>query len=369
MTIGIDLGTTNTVAAIDGEVLELSDASKRRSIMPSAVAFPPTGATLVGTAARRRRAIDPRNTIFSSKRIIGRTWFSMETGHFQKRYPFELIKTNSETPAFRTRAGVFSPTEIATKILGPVAALCANAATSKTLIGVPASFPTDARLATAEAARKAGFMKVEVVDEPLATAWAYFINGLGGGTRYAAVYDLGGGTFDLAIVDCTRQPFKVLAHGGDVYLGGDDVDHALATWAAEEVLRVHRWDLRTDAEVFDRLMLECEYAKIRLSYAAQTRIELSQVDPLGPAGSTGLSVDRPMLARLCTDLAQRTFTVCDQVLAKVGLKAAEIGSVFLAGGSTLLPMVRSGVEAYFGRPARCDFDPMEVVSIGASHVK
>ena len=158
------------------------------------------------------------------------------------------------------------------------------------VLGVPSGFDARARAATMAAAQAAGFASVRIIDEPTATAWAYHRGGHAG-ERLAVVFNLGGGTFDLAVVDCWQEPFKVLAHGGDLYLGGDDVDHALATWAADEVLRQHAWDLRSDPETFDRLVLECERAKIRLSFAAQTSVELAEVDPAAPVAAAGLAVE------------------------------------------------------------------------------
>jgi molecular chaperone DnaK len=364
--IGIDLGTTNTAVAVDGVVCSLGDTPRGRATFPSVVAFPPTGTTLVGAAARRRRAIDPRNTIFSAKRIIGRGWFARETRDFQSRYPFDLVRTEQDAPAFRTRAGVLSPEAIATEILRSVQEqIPAAVASSAAVVGVPSGFGEAARAATAAAAAAAGFASVRVIDEPVATAWAYHRGALAG-ERLAVVFDLGGGTFDLAVVDCWHDPFRVLAHGGDLYLGGDDVDHALAVWAADEVLRRYSWDVRTDPETFDRLVIECERAKIRLSFAARTRLELAEVDPAAPAAASGLVVERPQLETLCTDLVRRTFGVCDEVLGQAGVKARDVEAVYLAGGTCQLPMIRAAVAQYFDRPPRCDYDPMEVVAIGAS---
>jgi molecular chaperone DnaK len=182
----------------------------------------------------------------------------------------------------------------------------------------------------------------------------------------AVVYDLGGGTFDMSVLDCTESPFRVLARGGDLYLGGDDIDRAIAAWAAEEVARVHRWDLRSDPVVWDRLVIECERAKIRLCYAKETRIELAQVDPAAPAAESCIDLADTMLADLCMDLVKRTFVICDAVLNQAGTRAQDIDAVFLAGGATQLPTVQSAVKQYFGRTPRCSYDPMEVVGIGAS---
>jgi molecular chaperone DnaK len=180
------------------------------------------------------------------------------------------------------------------------------------------------------------------------------------------VYDLGGGTFDLAIVDCSGPHARVIAHGGDAYLGGDDVDSAIAAWVADQVVRQFGWDLRRDPVVLDRLLVQCERAKVRLGFAQDVRIELSQVDPAAPAAAQGVVLSRAKFDELSHDLVTRTFIVCDQVLKAASTTARDIDAVFLSGGTTLLPAVREGVARYFGSLPRCDYDPMEVVAVGAS---
>lgn len=364
-TIGIDFGTTNSVAAVKSRVVPVPSEDDT-AILPSVVAFPPSGTTVVGTAARRRRAIDSRNTIFSSKRLVGRSWVSSETEEFRSRYPFDFVQTEAGAPAFKTRAGVFTPEDIAAFVL---VKLLENSPVSpgeaRAVVAVPSGYARPHREATASAARKAGLVDVALVDEPVATAAAYL-------APYeelierAVVYDLGGGTFDVAVVDCTERPFRVLARGGDLYLGGDDIDRAIASWAAEQVARLHRWDLRSDPVVWDRLVVECERAKIRLCYAKETRIELAQVDPAAPAAESSIALGQDMLAQLSLELVQRTFIICDAVLNKANVRAQEVGAVFLAGGATQSPMVQQAVTQYFSRTPRAAFDPMEVVAIGAS---
>lgn len=366
--LGIDLGTTNSVAAIDGNVVgPVGPGSEEASrVLPSVVAFPPAGSVLVGAEARARRAIDPLNTIFSSKRLMGSTWHSYAATRFRAQYPFELVECEGGTPVFRTRAGDVSPVEIGEKI---VRALLQRSALdpqrlSATLC-VPAAFDQAARNATLEAARRAGIGEVSLVDEPVATATAYLTTGAEKRGRFV-VYDLGGGTFDVAVLDGSGEEARLLAHGGDSYLGGDDVDHALATWIADEVVRAHGWDLRADALVFDRLLSRAEQAKIELCFATQTRVDLTEIDPAAPLTSASLVVDRAQLEQVGRTLVTRTFAVCDEALRAAGLKTRDVTAVFLAGGATLLPSVRKGVADYFAQLPRCDIDPLEVVAIGAS---
>ncbi len=362
--IGIDFGTTNTVASAAGLVLPLA-LEQGSSVLPSVVAFPPNGATLVGSGARRRRAIDPRNTISSIKRLIGRGWNAAEVVEFRARSPLDLFRRDDGSPAIRTRAGVHDATAIAALILEAVVReLPAPPDQVKAVITVPSRFQEEHRRAVVGAARSAGLQRVAVVDEPVATALAYLSGGAHGYQR-VAIYDLGGGTLDVAIVDCRQRPFRVTAHGGDLYLGGDDFDRALADWAADQVAERQRWDLRPDPVVYDRLVIECERAKIRLCTEPVTRIDLGQVDPSAPLVDRYLELDEATLEQLCLALVYRSFVVCDAVLADAGTDRSQIDAVFLAGGTTLLPMVSSAVENYFGRRPRADIDPVEVVSIGA----
>jgi molecular chaperone DnaK len=363
--LGIDLGTTNTSAAYGMQALDLTANPEGGVLLPSVVAFSPTGATLVGSPALRRRIIDPENTIYSSKRVIGRSFSSSEAREFRHRYPFRAREAADGGMEFVTRAGAFTPVDIAARL---VTAVCRDVPVDPwvvpTVITVPATFQAPQRQATAEAAQRAGLKHVSVVEEPHATALAYAARL--GKVSTAAVYDLGGGTFDFALLDCGKDPFEMIAHDGDPFLGGNDVDYALAQWAAEEILKEHNWDARRDPEAFDRLTLECERAKIRLSYAAETTLDLGQVEPvLLPAG-TKLTVDIPRLESLTRDLLQRTFVICDAVLRRAGRTADTVDCVFLAGGSTLLPMVREGLQRFFGKAPRDEITPVEVVSIGAS---
>jgi molecular chaperone DnaK len=362
--IGIDFGTTNTAAALRFRVLPIS-VERGLGTMPSVVAYPPSGVTLVGSGARRRRAIDPKNTIFSAKRLIGRRWHAPEVAEFAARYPFDLEERDGG-PVFKTRGGFLSPTEVAATILGVLQRdLPLSDEPVSAVITVPSRFDDDHRGATEEAARRAGFDDVQVIDEPVATATAY----LAGKTvppGFAVVYDLGGGTFDVALIDCRKKPFEVVAHGGDLYLGGDDIDHAIAVWAAEEIARQYRWDLRDDPIVFDRLVVACERAKIALCEAHEARIDLSRIDPAAPVASGFLVLQETVLRALALDLVYRTFVICDAVLADAGVRANQVEQVFLAGGTTQLPMVRTAVAQYFGREPMAEHSPLEVVSLGAS---
>jgi molecular chaperone DnaK len=215
------------------------------------------------------------------------------------------------------------------------------------------------------AARQVGFEPVRTVLEPVATALAYS-NGRSIRLGNVAVYDFGGGTFDLAVLDCTSWPFQVLAHGGDAYVGGDDIDQALAVAVARTVLEKTRWDVRGDPTVFAQLVSACERAKIELCTAETARICLGEVDEAAPVPEAEVVLDREQLAKLSAELVRSTFLTCDSTLGDARIKASEIDAVLLAGGTTKLPMVREGVRKYFGREPRADVDPLTVVAIGAS---
>ncbi len=219
--LGIDLGTTNTVASIENYVHAISDTGG--ITLPSVVAFLPNGTTQIGAAASRRRAIDPLNTIFSSKRLIGRKFSDTQTTEFTERYPLEVVSEGDDEPAFETRAGRFSPTQIASMVLGAVHDQLKHLAwgLDAKIITVPAAFNASQRRATAAAAGLTGLGDVQLIDEPTATAAAYVA--LPGRVKTAAVYDLGGGTFDFAILDCSRRPPRLLANASDMFLGGDDI--------------------------------------------------------------------------------------------------------------------------------------------------
>jgi len=363
-TIGIDLGTTNTVAAANAGVLPLRSVEKPTPILPSVVAYLPNGETVVGEQARARRAIDVKNTVYSAKRVIGEAWHSYQAREFSAHYPFDLVASSEGQVGFKTRAGVVTATDVATEILR---SLCrqieVDAGELAAVVTVPVGFSAQQRGATLSALHAAGFASARCIAEPVATALAYLDRN---NLRYGAVYDLGGGTFDLAIIECIREPLRIVAHGADPYLGGDDIDRALANWIADLVLRERGWDLRSDPQVFTRLTLEAERAKVRLSGTPTAPVDLSAVDAAAPPDMPAITLQRSTLWQLSVALIKRTFVVCDQVLSSAGLTARQIDAVFLAGGATLLPGVRDAVAEYFGPRLRYELDPMHVVSLGAS---
>ena len=363
--LGIDLGTTNTVAAIENVALPIS-TEDGRTTLPSVVSFIPNGRIQCGISAKRRRSIDPQNTIYSSKRIIGRGWSDAATQDFRKRYPFDLAETEDGLAGFSTRAGISTPVDIATIILTKTFELVKYhpSGFEKTFITVPASFNAHQRDATTAAGERAGLPELSLIEEPLATAYAY--GNVMNRVRRAGVYDLGGGTFDFSIVEWVDDTPRLIASESDLLVGGDDLDHLIAEWVAARVLEKFSWDLTDYTEVYARLVGECERAKIRLSFFDETTVRLAEIDPTGPAGLEELPVGREMLDPISEELVRKTFVTCDSVLAAAGLRPADLDAIFLAGGSTHLSKVQEGVQMYFGKAGRFELDPTEVIALGAS---
>lgn len=363
-TIGIDLGTTNSVAARNGRALALPRDEGVDFVLPSVVAYPPNGTTLVGREARGRRPIDPKNTLVSSKRLIGVRWTSWYANQYREHYPYDFARTADDSVSFQTRAGIISPIDVGATIVQRLnQGSLVEPRTTDAVVTVPAGFDDTRRHATYEAVSRTGFLSVSLIEEPVATALAYLDRS---NLRRAAVYDLGGGTFDIAIVDCEQYPFTVLADRGDPYLGGDDVDRKIALEIAERTLADTGWDLTANTEVFTRLLMAAERAKCQLSTSTAATIDLSEVDEAAPDSCQTAVITRNELQDLSTSLIRRTFALCDEALAAAKLRTEGIDAVFLAGGSTLLPGLREAVRSYFGKQPRFDLDPMHVVGIGAS---
>jgi molecular chaperone DnaK len=360
--IGIDLGTTNTVACLENRVLAIGDDGGKS--LPSVVAFMPNDRVALGHAARRRRVIDGANTLFSTKRIIGCRYHERQTQEFIERYPFEVVDNGGDRPAFKTRHGLDTPVEIAARLLGHISERIEPLKSDlEVVVTVPTGFGEERRAATVEAARMAGIESPYLLDEAQAAACAYRDDPDMSGT--VAVYDLGGGTFDVSILDCSGGRMNVLAQASEPFLGGDDIDRTIADWVADEVLKEHNWDLRNYAEVQLRLLAECERAKIRLADNRETHVDLSEVDPDCPLAADGLAIRQHVLEELCVDLVRRSFSSCDEALHDAGLRAGDVRAVILAGGTTHLPMIQRAVEAYFGRTGLIQVEPTQVVAIGA----
>jgi len=364
--LGIDLGTTTSVAAVNAQVLPSVEAGSRSPLLPSMVSFLPKGGSSIGAEARERKRLDPKNTVYASKRLMGENYGSDAVRRFQKQYPHQLEPRDDGGVQFVTRAGQVSPSDIGALL---VSHLCKRATGRpeelSTVVTVPSAFHEAARRATVDAIHETGITHLRLLEEPVATAVAYLHRA---NLRYAAVYDLGGGTFDFALLDCSRLPFRVLAHGGDRQLGGDDIDSALAAMVSERVLEQTGWDVRADPVAYARLTMACEQCKCALAVQQRTVLELAQIESSVPPPAASFVIDRPALEDAARPLIQRTFSICDEALDVAGLKARDVQAVFMAGGSTRLPMVEPMVSQYFGRRPRSDLNPEHVVALGASLV-
>jgi molecular chaperone DnaK len=368
--VGIDLGTTNTVVACvrNGRVNVLPDEQGRR-LLPSVVSFHPNGEVLVGYPAKERRVVDARNTIASVKRLIGRAWDSEEIHRAKQRFAFELKEGPGQGPLVIARGQDYTLPEISAFVLRrarQIAEASLGEPVDKAVITVPATFNELQRAATKVAGRVAGLDVLRIINEPTAAALAY---GLGRTAKERiAIYDFGGGTFDCTLLDLSGNVFEVLATSGDTFLGGDDLDIAIAERMAEAFLHAHRYDPRTDPQAFERLRAEAEVIKIELSSKERGHARLREV-AFGVGGAhldLDFGMTRDELEMLATPLVERTFAVCQEALSLARLPVSAFDRVILVGGSTRIPLVRRRVELFFGAPPLDRVNPEEVVAIGAA---
>jgi molecular chaperone DnaK len=367
--VGIDLGTTNTVvAAVRDEVVTTLADSRRERIFPSVVSFHPSGSVLVGRNALERRLIDAPNTIYSIKRLIGRPWDSPEVQQARKQLPFELREGPKAGTVVVARGEELTLPEISAFVLRHakvVAEAALGEPVDRAVITVPANFNDLQRAATKTAGGLAGLDVMRILNEPTAAALAY---GQDQARERIAVFDLGGGTFDVSLLDLADNVFEVLATAGDSALGGDDIDVIIAERMVEDLLAKHRFDARTMPSGFARLRILGEQMKCALSSSEEFQLE---VDDLVP-GHRGTSVKwrfrmtRPELEWAALVIVERTLTVCQRALEAAGLVPSQLDRIILVGGATRMPMVARKVEQFFGRAPIVRVNPDEVVALGAA---
>lgn len=368
--VGIDLGTTNTVVGCvrTGKVHVLADEKGVR-LLPSVVSFHPNGEVLVGGAAKQRRVIDAKNTVYSHKRLIGRSWGSPEIAQAKQRFAFELREGPGQGPLIHARGQDYTLPEISAFVLKrarQIAETALGTPVERAVITVPAHFNELQRASTKVAGRVSGLEVLRILNEPTAAALAY---GLGRtGNERVAVYDFGGGTFDCTLLDLNGNVFEVLATAGDSFLGGDDVDNLIADRMAEQFLKQHRQDARQDPETYERLKTTAEEVKIALSTAESHTVMLKELGH--GAGGAALNFQFTMTRKdfdaMITPLVDRTFKVTQDALALARLSPTSFDKVILVGGSTRMPLVRKRVESFFGGPPMDRVNPDEVVAIGAA---
>ncbi|MBM3227658.1 molecular chaperone DnaK [Candidatus Peribacteria bacterium] len=365
--IGIDLGTTNScMAVIEGGEPQVIPNSEGNRTTPSVVAFKESGEVLVGVAAKRQAVTNPRNTIFSAKRFIGRRY--SETKDEMKRIPFEVTEGKEGRAAITVQGKDMPPQAVSAKVLQKLKAdaeAYLGTTVEKAVITVPAYFDDSQRQATKDAGQIAGLEVVRIINEPTAAALAYGLDK--GHEQKIVVFDLGGGTFDVSILELGDGVFEVVATNGDTHLGGDDFDHAVIDWILQEFKRESGVDLGKDPIALQRLKEAAEKAKIELSSQTETEISLPFItaDASGPK-HLQMKLSRAKLESLVSDLIDRTVQPCLNALKDAKLKKEEIDQVVLVGGMTRMPAVVAKAKELFGKEPHKGVNPDEVVAIGAA---
>lgn len=367
--IGIDLGTTNScVAIMDGKEARVIENAEGARTTPSMVAFAADGEILVGQPAKRQAVTNPENTLFAIKRLIGRRFDDPTVKKDQGLVPYRIIKGDNGDAWVDVKGDKQAPSQISANILKKMketAEAHLGEAVTQAVITVPAYFNDSQRQATKDAGRIAGLEVLRIINEPTAAALAYGLDKKDGGV--IAVYDLGGGTFDVSVLEIGDGVFEVKSTNGDTFLGGEDFDARIIDYLADEFKKEQGIDLRGDRLALQRLKEAAEKAKIELSSAQQTEVNLPFItaDATGPK-HLNVKLTRAKLEALVDDLIQRTVEPCRKALADAGLKASEIDEVILVGGMTRMPKVQQVVKEFFGRDPHKGVNPDEVVALGAA---
>ncbi len=367
--IGIDLGTTNScVAVMEGTEARVIENSEGARTTPSMVAFTEDGERLVGQAAKRQAVTNPENTLFAIKRLIGRTFDDPMTEKDKGLVPYNIIKADNGDAWVGSRDKKYSPSEISAFILMKMketAEAHLGEDVDQAVITVPAYFNDSQRQATKDAGRIAGLDVLRIINEPTAAALAYGLDKKTSGT--IAVYDLGGGTFDVSVLEIGDGVFEVKSTNGDTFLGGEDFDQRIIDYLADEFKKEQTIDLRDDKLALQRLKEAAEKAKIELSSSMQTEVNLPFItaDAGGPK-HLNIKLTRAKLEALVDELIDRTIAPCKAALKDAGLSAGEIDEVILVGGMTRMPKVIEAVKNFFGREPHRGVNPDEVVAVGAA---
>ncbi|MFZ1151813.1 MAG: molecular chaperone DnaK [Xanthobacteraceae bacterium] len=367
--IGIDLGTTNScVAVMEGKTPKVIENAEGMRTTPSIVAFTDEGERLVGQPAKRQAVTNPERTIFAVKRLIGRRYDDPMVEKDKKLVPYKIVRASNGDAWVEAEDKTYSPSQISAFVLQKMketAEAYLGTKIEQAVITVPAYFNDAQRQATKDAGKIAGLEVLRIINEPTAAALAYGLDKSKTGT--IAVYDLGGGTFDISILEIGDGVFEVKSTNGDTFLGGEDFDMRLVNYLADEFQKEQGIDLRRDKLALQRLKESAEKAKIELSSTAQTEINLPFItaDAAGPKHLT-MKLTRAKFEALVDDLIQKTIDPCRQALKDAGLSAAEINEVVLVGGMTRMPKVQEVVKQLFGKEPHKGVNPDEVVAVGAA---
>ncbi|MEY1639937.1 molecular chaperone DnaK [Tenuifilum osseticum] len=367
--IGIDLGTTNScVAVMEGNEPVVITNSEGKRTTPSVVAFAENGERKVGDPAKRQAIINPQKTIFSIKRFMGETYDKVAQVEIP-RVPYKVVRGDNNTPRVDIDGRLYTPQEISSMILQKMKKTAEDYLgheVTEAVITVPAYFSDSQRQATKEAGEIAGLKVRRIINEPTAAALAYGLDKKNKDIK-VAVYDLGGGTFDISILELGDGVFEVKSTNGDTHLGGDDFDQVIIDWLAEEFLKDEGVDLRKDPMALQRLKEAAEKAKIELSSTTTTEINLPYIMPVnGIPKHLVKTLTRAQFEKLADHLIQRTVEPCRKALADAGLQPSDIDEVILVGGSTRIPKVQEVVEKFFNRKPNKSVNPDEVVAVGAA---
>ena len=367
--IGIDLGTTNScVAVMDGKTPKVIENAEGARTTPSMVAFTSDGERLVGQPAKRQAVTNPEGTLFAVKRLIGRRYDDPMVEKDKHLVPYKIVKADNGDAWVEVRDDKYSPSQVSAMILQKMketAESYLGETVTQAVITVPAYFNDSQRQATKDAGKIAGLEVLRIINEPTAAALAYGLDKKNTGT--IAVYDLGGGTFDISVLEIGDGVFEVKSTNGDTFLGGEDFDMRLVDYLADEFKKEQGIDLRSDKLALQRLKEAAEKAKIELSSATQTEINLPFItaDASGPKHLT-LKLTRAKLEAIVDDLIAKTIEPCRQALKDAGVTAAQIDEVVLVGGMTRMPKVIETVKNFFGKEPHKGVNPDEVVAMGAA---
>ncbi|GAB2789810.1 molecular chaperone DnaK [Halomonas shantousis] len=372
--IGIDLGTTNScVAVLDGDSAKVIENAEGGRTTPSIIAYTDDGETLVGQAAKRQAVTNPTNTLYAVKRLIGRKFKDDVVQKDIKMVPYGITEADNGDAWIEVKGKKLAPPQISAEVLKKMKKTAEDylgEEVTEAVITVPAYFNDSQRQATKDAGRIAGLDVKRIINEPTAAALAYGMD-KSRGDKTIAVYDLGGGTFDISIIEVAdvdgETQFEVLATNGDTFLGGEDFDLKLIDYLVSQFKSDSGIDLSGDSLAMQRLKEAAEKAKIELSSAQQTEVNLPYItaDNTGPK-HLNVKITRAKLESLVEDLVQRSLGPCKTAMADAGLSSSEIDDVILVGGQTRMPMVQKKVAEFFGKDARKDVNPDEAVAIGAA---